>query len=141
MKILSWLFRNTANINALESSVIEAIAESLPDASAKVLRVQVQLINKVQRLDQDREVDLYRIEKGKIVFPENALFANQSDEFELARLKVTDTETGHGTNAVVSLVKGRLFCIEFSHDPRDLKESRNLQIIVQSIVDPMIISK
>ena len=98
---------------------------------------QVALINKVQRIDEDREVDFYHIESGRPVFPHEKLFPNQSDELELAKLHLTDVDTGHQSDAVVSLVKGHLFSIEFSHTPRDLRGSTNLKIELQTLADPM----
>lgn len=137
--MLSWLFGNNSRLNQLESRLINSIANALPESSGKLLEQQVRLINKVQRIDQDREVDLYRMENGKSCFPESMLFADRSDEFELAKLKVSDTATGHETSVVVSLVKGRLFCLEFSHSPRDLDVSSNLRIDVLRVVDPGVI--
>lgn len=117
--------------------VIEAIATALPQDAADLLRAQVSLVNKVQRIDQDREVDLYHMEKGKPVFPDSALFPNRTEEFELARVHLKDVATGHQAKATVSLVKGRLFCIEFSHTPRDLPGSSGLKIEIERVTNPM----
>lgn len=137
MKILTWLFRSRSQPNFLEKQVLEAVALALPEKAAAILRAQMSLINKVQRLDHDREVDFYHIENGKVHFPKTALFPNQAEEFELARVKIKDIATGHQTEAAVFLVKGRLFSIEFSHTPSDLRGSSDLKIEVVQLNNPM----
>src|SRR6266853_483541 len=124
--MLSFMFRNRRRLNLIETQIIETIAAALPENASALLRRQIALINKVQRIDQDREVDFYRVEDGKLAFPNDVLFPNRAEEFELAIVHVTDVTTGHQTKASASLVKGRLFCIEFSHTPRDLRGSSNL---------------
>jgi hypothetical protein len=131
-----WFFKNRARLNLIETRVVEAIAAALPEDSAALLRAQVLLINKVQRIDRDREVDLYHMEKGKPRFPETALFSNQAEEFELAKVVLTDVSTGHQSAATVSLVKGHLFCIEFSNTPRDLRGASDLKIDIEKLKDP-----
>jgi hypothetical protein len=135
--MLSRIFQNRSKPNPIETRVIEAIAAALPPDSAALLRTQVSLINKVQRIDRDREVDFYHIEEGRPTFPESTLFSNRTEEFELARVHLTDVATGHQSNATVSLVKGRLFCIEFSHSPRDLRGSGDLKIEIKQLNNPM----
>lgn len=135
--MFSGILKNRSQLNAIEKQIIEAIAFALPEDAASILRAQLSLINKVQRLDQDREVDFYHIEKGKPAFPDSALFPNRAEELELARVHVTDTGTGHQTEAVVSLVRGHLFCIEFSHTPRDLRASNGLKIEIKHLGNPM----
>jgi len=135
--MLSWILPNRSKLNPIETRVIDAIAAALPEDSAALLRTQVSLINKVQRIDQDREVDFYHMEKGKPTFPDSALFPNRAEELEMARVHLTDVVTGHQTKATVSLVKGRLFCIEFSHTPRDLSGSGDLKIEIEQLKNPV----
>ena len=135
--MLSWIFQNRSKLNPIETRVVEVIAAALPEDSAALLRSQVSLINKVQRIDQDREVDFYHMEKGRPAFPDTLLFPNRADEFQLARVHLTDVATGHQSKAIVSLVKGRLFCIEFSHTPRDLRGSSDLKIEIEQLNSPM----
>jgi hypothetical protein len=138
MKMFSWILGNrSSRLNPIEAQIIEALASALNGKAGDLLRSQVALINKVQRLDQDREVDFYHIEKGKPMFPDIALFPNQSEEFELAKLKVTDVATGHQTKAIVSVVRGHLFCIEFSHTPRDLRGAKDLKIEIEYLANPL----
>lgn len=139
MKILSWLLGNKSQLTPVEAQIIEAVAAALPGKAGDLLRSQVALINKVQRLDGDREVDFYHIDKGKLTFPDAVLFMNRAEELELARLHITDKATGHQTKAVVSTVKGRLFCIEFSHTPRDLRGASDLKIEIEHLRNPMCI--
>lgn len=135
--MFDWIFKSGSQLHPIEAQTIEAVAIALPENAAALLRQQVSLINKVQRLDHDREVDFYRVEKGRLIFPETALFPNRTEELELARVHLTDGASGHQTEAIVSLVRGRLFCIEFSHTPRDLRGSSNLKIEIESIGNPM----
>ena len=135
--MLDWLFGSKSSLNPVEARVIDAVISALPTQAGELLRSQVRLINKVQRLDQDREVDLYRIENGRPTFPENVLFPNRSEELELAKFCITDEATGHGTTGKLRLVKGRIFSIEFKLTPRDLRGAEKLQIDVELTGDPM----
>jgi len=98
----------------------------------------VSLINKIQRIDKGREVDLYHIVNGKPYYPEAALFPQRKEEFELAKLKVRDDQTGHAATVLVYLVQGRLFSIEFSSPPGDWQDIESLSIDIERIADPMI---
>jgi len=131
------IFQNRLKLNHIEARIVEAIAAALPNNAAALLRSQVSLINKVQRIDRDREVDFYHMERGKPKFPEAALFPNRANEFELAKVHVTDVATGHQSMATVSVVNGHLFCIEFSHTPRDLRASCGLKIEIDQLKNPM----
>ncbi len=134
--MFSWIFQNRAKLNPIETRILEVIATALPEDSATLLRNQVALINKVQRIDCDREVDFYHMERGMPKFPETALFSNRTDEFELAKVCLTDGATGHQSKAIVSLVKGHVFCIEFSITPRDLRGSSDLKIEIEQLQNP-----
>ena len=137
MNILTRLFGSRSGLNFIEKQVVEAVALALSEKPAALLRTQVSLINKVQRLDQDREVDFYRIENGTVAFPDSALFPNHAEQFELANVNIKDVASGHQTRASLWLVKGRLFSIEFSHTPRDLSGSGDLKIEIERLGDPM----
>jgi hypothetical protein len=136
--MLSWLFGKKSRLNAVESCVIDELINALPSEAGKILRSQTKLINKVQRLDQDREVDFYHMVNGRADFPEDALFPNRTEELELAKVRLTDPDSGHGTTGVVFLVKGHIFSIEFKLSPRDLRNARNLRVEVQILGDPML---
>ena len=137
MNMLAWNFTSRSKLNSIETAVIEAVAAALPNDAAALLRTQVSLVNKVQRIDRDREVDFYHMEKGKPAFPDTALFPNRTEEFILAKVHLTNDSTGHQSNATITLVKGRLFCIEFSHTPRDLCEVDELSIEIEQLDNPM----
>jgi hypothetical protein len=134
--MFSWIFKSRSKLKPIETRIIEAVADALPKNVASLLRMQVSLFNKVQRIDQGREVDFYRMENGKPIFPEIALFTNRDEDFELARVHLSDIATGHQTRATVKLVRGRLFSIEFSHTPRDLSGSNGLKIKLEQLTPP-----
>ena len=137
-KLFQWITGRGQELLPLEQLLLQKVETALSKPAAEILVMQITLINKVQRLDKSREVDFYRMEKGKPVFPESALFPNHKEEFELARLRIVDPRTGHGTNASVYLVKGRLFSIEFSCPPGDISDLGSVEMTVESIMDPMI---
>jgi hypothetical protein len=124
-------------LTEFEIRLIEIIASELSEKAAEILRFQVKIINKVQRLNQDQEIDFYCLEKGKPKFPKLALFPNQSEEFKLAKLSIIDSDSKYESEALVSLVKGHLFCIEFSNSPKELYHSSNLEIQILALSDPM----
>lgn len=138
IKTFARFFGSRSELNIIETQILEAVALALSPNAASLLRHQVSLINKAQRPDRNREVDFYHVEQGNPKFPEAALFPNRAEEFEFARLRITDVPTGHQTVATVWMVKGRVFSIEFSHTPKDLTD--DVKIEIEQLADPMCIA-
>jgi hypothetical protein len=137
MSIFTWLFGTKAKLNALESRIVETIVNGLPDAAAVILKQQIGLINKVQRLDGGKEVDLYHMVNGKPAFPADALFLTNQEELELAKLHLRDGHTGHQAEVKAWVVQGRLFSLHFNAPPGDLEADSELEIKLLSLADPM----
>jgi hypothetical protein len=71
--------------NQVEEEIIRAIGEALNDADRQKLTEQLALINKVQRLTNDKEVNLYMMKYGKVFTPsEKILYTTHPTEFKLA---------------------------------------------------------
>lgn len=70
----------------VEEAILEAVADSIPPEAEPKIRRQIQSINRVQRILDWTEINLYSARRGKVTWPDESLFDNQG-EFELAKLR------------------------------------------------------
>jgi hypothetical protein len=129
---ISWLmaiFRRN-RLTDLEDRVIEEVAKAVPRRFGQILRAQKSRIAKVQRLLSGTEVDFYYPTEG----PGIPLFDFREIEIELARVLLIGLESGHRAKATVSLVRNKLFCIEFQGPPGDLA-GEPLDVVVNLLAD------
>lgn len=106
-------------LRPMESQVLEYVGRYMDPKPGEVMRRQLKLYNHIQRLDKGRDVSFYVIKNGRCSFPEDAKFSVKN-EFELAKLRLVDRSSGHGSDVSVLIVNGRLFSLRFSLPPGDL---------------------
>ncbi|HSC82688.1 MAG TPA: hypothetical protein VLC30_03630, partial [Pseudomonas sp.] len=92
-----------------ERLILGQVAAALPARLREPLHAQIQLINKVQRLLDWREVEFYRMHWFRVNWPQSVLFANH-EEFVLG----SGLLTAGALAASVSVwaTGGHLFAIE-----------------------------
>lgn len=140
-------FSNRAAFHRYEAVILEKVGSNLKAEAAARLRSQMDKINKIQRLFDGEEVDLYQIKDGKAEFDDECRFPDRSDEVLWATVDLIHPQKRAKLKAEVWLVKGRLFALEFSSSPKkyfaglNIKkyepELKNLKILF----DPMIPSE
>ena len=119
-----------------ELLVVDAVAARLEPEAGRRLMAQVDAVGHVQRLSDDREVDLYPARRGVQARDDGSAFANRADEFRLAT--VTLRGDGLTTRVTLTTVRGHLFQLQFSSSPKVVRRARS--IAVEKVVihaDPM----
>lgn len=113
-------------LTEVECRVLDEVAAVLPPVMAGTMRDQIKNIRKIQRLDRGREVDFYYDADANQV----PAFAFDQDVVELARVYIESLDTGHATRVCLQIVRGRLFSLNFTSPPRDLR-GENLKVHVE----------
>lgn len=110
---MGWRRTGRALLRPYELAVLDAVAAALPAEAAVTLQQQVDLVRRVQRLYDDREVDLYTARRGQR--PDLPLLANRAEELRLATVELSGP--GGGCRAVVTAVHGHVFQLAFRPAP------------------------
>ncbi|WP_266157914.1 hypothetical protein [Dyella silvatica] len=111
--LLSWL-SGRARLYPFEVRIIEAVGAGLRRDSQYRLQRQAEAINYIQRLADGREVNLYRMRRGRAVFDDDLRFPAAADEALLATAALSEPAGRVSFGVEVWLAKGRLFSLEFS---------------------------
>lgn len=112
---LSWL-KPAEVFTLLERDILDAVVEAMNPPVRHHFRAQLDVINRVQRLTQGKEVNLYCLHSGRPDFPERLLFPVR-DELELAKVDFTADDRNIRNSASVRMVGGRLFSLVFAKPP------------------------
>jgi len=116
--------------------VVEAVRARIGPEAGRRLAAQVDAVGHVQRLSDDREVDLYPTRRGVQVRDDGSAFANRADELRLAT--ATLHADGLTTRVTLTAVRGHLYQLEFSSSPKVVRRARS--IAIEKVVihaDPM----
>jgi hypothetical protein len=122
----------------LERAVLGSIHRVLPTAAAQFMRQQVACVNKIQRLLEWQEVELYCVRWFRVAWPEHALFPNRN-EFELGRVTLGSASA----QLTVSLfsVSGHIFSLESERPMRRHRNATDLVVTDAKLLqDPMHIA-
>jgi hypothetical protein len=95
-----------------------AFSQLGPLARAK-LELQLAAINRVQRIDQGKMVNIYRIKSGKSAFHKHLALHGLGEDIKFFRADIKSYEFGNSTLQVeVFIVIGYIFEIQYSESPR-----------------------
>lgn len=110
--LLTNLFRRLrGTLLPSDKAVLEAVASRVPPDLREHVKCQVGAINKVQRLTQGREVNFYRMHRGKPTFEEGIRLPSQREETVIARASVRMLDTNVQVLVSVWLVRGFVFSL------------------------------
>lgn len=118
----------------VETAVLKEVARCLSPPAAGKLERQIDAIDKVQRIDQWREIDFYS-KRGRALLnaPEN-LFRRRA-ELELARLRFR--ADGEEFDCRVHAVAGRIFSLAISPSIKPRAFAEQVEIVdCQIVTDP-----
>lgn len=119
---LKRIFFPAAKLSPLETSIFDAVQEKLPFCDAEIWKKQLQVVNKIYRSPDRREVNLYVIRHGKSDFPRELCFAKHG-EFKVAVVDLTARRSGEKLRARVWCVNGHVFSIEYKTSSRAFEEA------------------
>jgi hypothetical protein len=119
--LLDILLGRGSRLYPFEVSLIEAVIDRLSGESGLRLRKQVEAINKIQRIAEGKEVNLYKMSHGKPSFDDGLSFTGTGDEALLATVSLEDP-SGKRSRLKVELwlAHGRLFSLVFNERPGGL---------------------
>jgi hypothetical protein len=124
-------------LRPLERQLVEALSDALDAEAQSLLSKQMAQVNLVQRHAEDKEVNLYRMERGKPSFEEAARFAGTVSEAEVARISFQVPNVAGTFRASFWTVNGFLFSIQFSRSPKGIKNATAEIREVELLLDPM----
>jgi hypothetical protein len=123
----------------LERAVLASIDRVLPRAAAQLMRQQVACVNKIQRLLEWQEVELYCVRWFRARWPEHVLFPNRG-EFELGRVILGSASTQLGVS--LFSVSGHIFSLESARSMRPFRNATNLVATDAKLLqDPMHVAE
>jgi hypothetical protein len=116
-----------------ELMLLDAISSKLSAGALRLFARQRHEINRIQRLVADKEVTLYSIHRGKILWKEELLFPNRANALALARCRFETT----GIGAQLLLFSGHLGMIEFDAATRELYHDHvsEVKLLANPLVD------
>jgi hypothetical protein len=119
--LFSAVFGASHRLSDLERLMLDSVRACLDIHTAELWDKQIQAINKIQRLPEGSEVNFYRMHNGKPSFDSAIAFANKTEELRVAKLEIKLANVTEKLTAIVWVVNGFLFSIEYKGN-RDLFE-------------------
>lgn len=120
-----------------EALILGKVKSHLPAESSRRLQLQLAVINKIQRLSDGKEVNLYQMRHGKPAFDDSLRFPAGTDEELLASVNLTGPNRLQ-LKAEVWLAKGRIFSLVFNKPPKQFFAVKNLRTVQSEITDVKI---
>lgn len=109
-----------SDLYPFETFVLESVISRIGGNTGSRLEQQLEHINHVQRHNEGREVNLYRLINGKVAFDAQLLFANAPDEQCIARVAINYSSVDIKQDELIAevwMAGGRIFSLEFNMSP------------------------
>jgi hypothetical protein len=135
MRELLHVWFNSGDLYQFEKLIIHEVKRRLAQDGGERLQMQFDTINKVQRLSEGKEVNLYCMRRGKAMFDDDLRFPYAADEALLATVSLSNSSGGPKLKAEVWLAKGRLFSLVFNKPPKQFFEGSSLKQVKPNIAD------
>lgn len=132
---MQFLLGNRNQLYPFEARVIEAIKSRLDSDAATRLQAQIDSINKVQRLTDGKEVNLYRVAHGKPAFDDGLRFPQGEEEALLGTVHLTHPGSPLTLKAEAWLANGRLFSLVFDRPPKRFFAGHALDAVRPEVAD------
>lgn len=133
--LLSYLLGRKLQFYPFEIRMIEEVKNRLEGEGASLLQRQLDAINKIQRLAEGKEVNLYQMRFGRAAFDEKLRFPIADDEALLATVSLLDQHTRSKLKIEIWVVKGRLFSLVFNKSPKQFFAGLSLNSVQPEISD------
>ena len=130
-----WSRSRSAPLRPIEAWVVDQALAALALPAPALLRGQLRATNRVQRLLGGREVNLYRIRRGRATQDPALALPNRAREAVLARVRARATGAEPPWEAQLFLVDGFLFSIVFDRVPPDAPPAEPPTVTLDA--DPM----
>jgi hypothetical protein len=137
-RLAHFLFGRKCALYGFESDVIQSIKASLAPGAASQLQRQVDSINKVQRLTQGKEVNLYHMNRGRVAFDDRLRFPGLQSEALLATARLVHPDRAATVKVDAWLANGRLFSLIFDKPPQQFFVGHSMDSIRPRVADVRI---
>jgi len=138
MSFLDLIRRPLQTFTPLEQKVLGAVGAALDPEARRRFERQVEAVNKVQRLGDAREVNLYRMRRGRPRNDPETAFADRRLEAELARVRFRVPGEDWTRSVTLYLVRGFLFSLVFDPAAGAVLDRDDIDIVdVRLAIDPM----
>ncbi len=135
---LRLLTSGDSKMRAYEHAAFRRIRNELCDDAKSVLDYQLSKMNLVQRLSNEKEVNLYSMAGPKKPIKLDLLFADQGEERLLATLTIESaSDRKFKITATVWLVRGQIFSLIFDKPPLKLMDDKYIVSSCCLHIDPM----
>jgi hypothetical protein len=135
---MRFLLGNRNRLYPFEARVIEAIKSRLDSDAATRLQAQIDCVNKVQRLTDGKEVNLYRVAHGKPAFDDSLRFPQGEEEALLGTVHLAYSASPGTLKAEAWLAKGRLFSLVFDKPPKRFFGGQSLDAVRPEVADATV---
>lgn len=120
-KLIEYIF-GRGDLYPFETLILESVISRIDGDAGPRLKQQLEQINHVQRHNDGREVNLYRLINGKVAFDAKLLFANAPDEECIARVAINCNAVDRKQDELIAevwMAGGRIFSLEFNMPPNN----------------------
>jgi hypothetical protein len=121
----------------LERILVDALVATLSPEAGSIVTRQVQAVNRVQRHANDKEVNLYRIRRGRPSREGLPLFPIALPEVKLATITYRIIGEANSSRVDFWIANGRLFSLGFQETPKKISAGEVEIRDVKLLVDPM----
>ena len=113
------LLRGGTTLSDAEYAVICFLVDALPPDLRSIVSIQLNAYNLVQRESDGRALNFYRFKNGSPSFVDDLpQLQMKTEESPLVRAKLSFEGEKEPLHAVLTAVRGRVFCVSFSRPPR-----------------------
>ena len=125
---MSYLWKYQSRFYPLERVLVDKVIDSAPECYQGNLRSQIDCINSICRLADFKEVNLYRLRKGKPTFEQSISLPFSGTEHVICSILFTFPDLKGSIKVKAWLVEGFLFSLTFDKSPKDFKRRKNVII-------------
>lgn len=142
--LVKWFLGYEREFYDFEKKLLETVRTHLSIDAQVIFQAQIDSINRIQRLTNGKEVNLYAMKFGRVRFDDRLRFANIQSEALLATAVLTNLKTEKNMKVEMRLVTGHLFSLRFAKPPHELFDTHDLEKVQAKIsdvkiwLDPMI---
>jgi hypothetical protein len=107
-------FGKPSKLRGYEEALLKSFIASSGENESRLFKKQIELINLVQRFQNDLEVNLYSVKLGKILKPGNLSVTRYKGECCLGYFKIDYINHSMSDYAEIWAVDGWIFSLEFT---------------------------
>ena len=123
------LMHNGKSISLLENKLLEILFQNLPDFIFSTIKEQFKKYNLLQREIDFKEINFYRIKKGKVFTEDFPKLKTNRQEFELMEIKFKVIKNDAAYIAKFWVVNNLFFCISFNKSIKNILNEIDIEII------------